>query len=90
MNIEKLKNVASMAAMSHTTGQVLYVGSAVDESIVPDENRLIIMVNEYGDRIARKSPGEDWKIDPVIIRGQYPNIPKSENAIKVDLRVNEK
>jgi len=86
MDNKDLKDFAAMAVMCHGTGPVVYVGSAVNEEIAPDDSRLVVMVNERGDRIATKPPGGDWKIEAVKVSAQFPNLPKSKVAIKIDIR----
>lgn len=86
MNTKGLKDFAAMAAMRHGTGPVVYVGSAVSEDIAPDDNRLVVMVNERGDRIATKQPGGDWEVEVVKVSAQFPNLTKSKLAIKIDTR----
>lgn len=86
MNTKGLKDIAATAAMNHGTGPVVYVGSAVTEDIAPDDSRLIVMVNERGDRIATKKPGGCWEVESVKIPAQFPNIPNSKYAIKIDTR----
>lgn len=86
MDNKDLKDFAAMAVMCHGTGPVVYVGSAVNEEIAPDDSRLVVMVNERGDRIATKPPGGDWKVEAVKVISQFPNIPNSKHAIKIDVR----
>ena len=86
MNNKELKDFAAMAVMCHGTGPVVYVGSAVNEDIAPDNGRLVVMVNERGDRIATKPPGGEWKVESIKVISQFPNLPNSKHAIKIDVR----
>lgn len=86
MELCDMKCTAFAASMVHACGPIFWVGSAVSEEIKPDDHRLVVMVSEKGDRIATKKPGENWVVDDPMIVAQFPNIPKSKYAIKVDTR----
>ncbi|BBL31220.1 hypothetical protein [Pantoea ananatis] len=86
MELYEMREIAFMASTVHACGPIFWVGSAVSEEIKPDDQRLVVMVNEKGDRLATKKPGENWDVDVPMVVAQFPNIPKSKYAIKIDLR----
>ncbi|WP_288431315.1 hypothetical protein [uncultured Pantoea sp.] len=86
MDLGEMRAVAFMASTVHACGPIFWIGSAVSENIKPEDHRLVVMVSEKGDRIATKKPGDNWIVDDTMIVAQFPNIPKSKYAIKIDLR----
>lgn len=63
MKYSDMKAAAEIAIMVHSSYPIVYVGSAVSEDIKPDEKRLVVMVNDRGDRLAIKKPSEPWLVE---------------------------
>lgn len=66
-------------------GAKFYVANALKGDQPVDANGYLVMVNENGDRVAFRSPGQEWERDAKLITGYNPQIPTYLNAIHVPI-----
>ncbi|QBM23592.1 hypothetical protein E1B03_14590 [Citrobacter arsenatis] len=64
-------------------GERFYVVNALRGDQPVDENGYLVMVNECGDRVAYRAPGNEWQRDAMLIAGYNTLIPMYKNAIKI-------
>lgn len=64
-------------------GARFYVANALKGDQPVDANGYLVMVNENGDRVAFRTPGQEWECDTKLIIGYNPQIPTYLNAIHV-------
>ncbi|EIV7044117.1 hypothetical protein L7F69_001978 [Escherichia coli] len=66
-------------------GKRYFVTNALRGDSPVNINGYLVMVNEYGDRVAFRVPNGEWEIDSKTLTGYNPDIPSYLNAIPIPM-----